>query len=244
MNFVKYLLKSPATYVLAIMFALMLGSVWNDSATMDELAHIPAGFGYVTQLDGRLNPEHPPLLKIMSALSAEIAVNPYFPTDTAYWQEYINGQWDQGRAFLYESGNDADRIIFWSRIPFLLLTLFLGVLLWRFARERFGPLTALFTMLFFAFSPTILAHARYVTTDLGATFGFFIAFIAFIKFLENPSWKNVFFAGVVFGIAQLLKYSLVLIVPVYGIMILGWVVSRPHLHMHERIKDFFKLAGK
>lgn len=237
-------LKSPATYILAIMFAMMLGSVWNDSATMDELAHIPAGFGYVTQLDGRLNPEHPPLLKMLSSLSGAIFARPYFPTDTVSWQKDVNGQWDQGRIFLYESGNDADAIIFWSRLPFILLTILFGILLWRWTYERFGPLTALFTLLFFAFSPTILAHARYVTTDLGAAFGFFIGFIAFIKFLETPSWKNVAVAGAVFGVAELLKYSLILLIPLYGILILAWALTRPHLHLHERISDFFILAGK
>lgn len=236
--------KSPPTYILLVMALLMAGSVWNDSATMDELAHIPAGFGYVTQFDGRLNPEHPPLLKMFSALSAELAVRPYFPTDTAAWRESVNGQWDQGRIFLYESGNNADRIIFWSRIPFILLTLLFAWLLWRWTRERFGPLTALFTLLFFAFSPTILAHARYVTTDLGAAFGFFIGFIAFLKFLENPSWKNVFIAGAIFAATELLKYSLVLLIPFYGIMLLAWALTRPKLHMHERIRQFFHLIGK
>ncbi|MBI2056130.1 MAG: glycosyltransferase family 39 protein [Candidatus Sungbacteria bacterium] len=239
-----HILKSPLTYILILTALLLFGSVWNDSATMDELAHIPAGFGYVTQIDGRLNPEHPPLLKMVSALFAELAVNPYFPTDTRAWQSDINGQWDHGRIFLYESGNNADAIIFWSRVPFILLTLFFAMLLWRWTRERFGPLTALFTLIFFAFSPTILAHGRLVTTDLGAAFGFFIGFIAFLKFLENPTWKNTFIAGLLFGMAELLKYSLVLLIPLYGIMLLTWTLTLPQIRMHARIKHFFALAGK
>src|SRR3989344_4128971 len=113
MEKVNSLINTKATFILGVMFVLMITSIQNDSATMDELAHIPASFGYVTQLDYPLNPEHPPLLKVLSGISGWIGAQPYFPTNTPYWQDYVNGQWDQGRAFLYESGNDADRIIFW-----------------------------------------------------------------------------------------------------------------------------------
>ncbi|MEK9183728.1 MAG: hypothetical protein AAB890_01500, partial [Patescibacteria group bacterium] len=45
--------------IAAASFLLMLNSSFQESATMDELAHIPAGYGYVKYLDYRLNPEHP-----------------------------------------------------------------------------------------------------------------------------------------------------------------------------------------
>ncbi|MBI2640311.1 MAG: glycosyltransferase family 39 protein [Candidatus Sungbacteria bacterium] len=230
--------------ILFIMFLLMLGSVWNDSATMDELAHIPAGFGYVTQLDYRLNPEHPPLLKALAAISGWIFARPYFPTDTPYWKDDINGQWAQGAKFLYESGNDADKIIFWSRLPLILLTIFFGWLLFSWTRKRFGNSAALLTLLLFAFSPTILTHARYVTTDLGAALGFFIGIASFISFLENPTRKNLAIAGIIFGIVQLLKFSLVLLVPIYALLLIIWILSRPNLHLHERLRVGMRLVGK
>src|SRR3990167_8406672 len=226
--------KSLAIFILAVMFILMLGSIWNESGTMDELAHIPAGFGYITQLDYRLNPEHPPLLKTVSALFAQIAVRPYFPTNTPYWQIEPNGQWAQGGRFLYDSGNDPDAIIFWSRMPFILLSVFFGWLIFIWTRGRFGPAPALMTLILFASSPTILAHSRYVTTDLGAAFGFFIGIIAYLRYLEIPTRKNLILAGLIFGIAQLIKFSLVLIIPVYAVMIIAWVLTRPSLHWHER----------
>lgn len=233
-----------AIIILAVMFFLMLGSVWNDSATMDELAHIPAGFGYVTQLDYRLNPEHPPLLKALAALSAQIFVKPHFPTDTPYWQDDVNGQWAQGAKFLYESGNDADKIIFWSRVPLILLAIFFGWLLFQWTRKRFGNTTALLTLTLFAFSPTILTHSRYVTTDLGAAFGFFIGIVSFIALLENPSRKNIAIAGIIFGFAQLLKFSLVLLIPAYVLLLILWILTRPNLHLHERLRVGSRLLGK
>ena len=236
--------KYLAIFILTAMFLLMLGSIWNSSATMDELAHIGAGFGYITQQDYRLNPEHPPLLKALAALSGQIFTHPYFPINTAYWQNDVNGQWAQGAKFLYESGNDADKVIFWSRFPLILLALFFGWLIFDWTRKRFGSSTALLTLTFYAFSPTFLANSPLVTTDIGAAFAFFIGIITFIKFLEVPSWRNILIAGIAFGIAQLIKFSLVLLIPIILLLLVSWVLSRPNLHWHERFRSGLKILGK
>lgn len=233
-----------AFFLLAVMFLIMISSVWNDSATTDELAHIPAGYSYVTQLDYRLNPEHPPLLKDLAGLSARIFANPYFSTNTPSWRDDINGQWTQGNEFLYESGNNADRIIFWARLPLMLLAVLFGAALFWWTKKHFGGSVAILTLTLFAFSPTVLAHSRYVTTDLGAAFGFFIGIIGFLAFLEQPSRRNVIIAGLLFGIAQLLKFSLLLLIPLYGILLFAWVLVQPKLHVHERGWLFTRLFIK
>lgn len=235
---------APAIALLTVMLALMLGSVWNDSATMDELAHIPSGFGYVTQFDYRLNPEHPPLVKVVSALAAHLAVRPHFPTDTPYWRNDVNGQWSQGAAFLYESGNDADRIIFWSRAPLILLTILFGWIFYRWTRMRFGGRTALFALMLFTFSPTLLAHGRLVTTDMGAALGFFLGLTSFIQFLKKPDAKRIAIAGVLLGIALLLKFSVVLLIPLYAVLIAAWVAAVPNLYRSERICMLARLLYK
>jgi len=236
--------SSIAITLLLIMFFLMLGSIGNDSATMDELAHIPAGYSYITQFDMRLNPEHPPLLKDLAGFFTWLFVRPYFSEDTPAWRNDINGQWAQGTEFLYESGNDADKIIFWSRFPLIILTVVFGWLFFLWARKRFGETTALLTLAFFAFSPTILTHGRYVTTDIGAAFGFFIGLATFIRFLEIPTWRNAVIAGLCFGIAQLLKFSLIMLISIYGILFLVSILVPPYLHLHERLKTAGRMQIK
>ena len=217
-----------AAAILTIQCILLLLSSWNDSAIMDEVAHIPAGYSYVAKKDMRLNPEHPPLIKDIAGLPL-LLLRPNFPTDTNSWQHDNNGQWVQGVKFLYESGNDANAILFWSRFPMILLALVLSWLIFSYTRRRYTDSVALLTLTFIAFSPTILAHARFVTTDIGATFGFFIGITGLIRFLENPSWKNALFAGFLFGVAQLMKFSLILLVPLYAAIILVWLVTeRPY----------------
>ncbi len=67
---------------------------------MDELAHIPAGYGYVKFLDYRLNPEHPPLVKMIAALPL-VFIHLNFPTDKAAWKNDINGRKDPGTPLVY-----------------------------------------------------------------------------------------------------------------------------------------------
>ena len=54
--------------LLGIMFVLGLFSLMGDSGTTDEVAHIPAGYSYLKYRDFRLNPEHPPLIKVWDTL--------------------------------------------------------------------------------------------------------------------------------------------------------------------------------
>ncbi|MEK7566984.1 MAG: glycosyltransferase family 39 protein [Patescibacteria group bacterium] len=210
-----------AVFLLTVMFVLMFFSSLNESAIMDELAHIPAGYSYLTQKDYRLNPEHPPLAKDLAALPLTF-LNINFPTDVKAWSEDINGQWDMGRIFLYESGNNPDRILFWSRLPMMLLALLFGWLIFEGARRLYGDGVGLLTLLFYSFSPTFIAHSRYVTTDLAAAFGFFIAIAAFVRYLASPDAKRLFLAGLSLGIAFLLKFSLVLLIPFFTLVLLFW----------------------
>ncbi|MEK7148987.1 MAG: glycosyltransferase family 39 protein [Patescibacteria group bacterium] len=220
-----------AVIILSVMAILLVGSAWNDSAIMDELSHISAGYSYVTELDYRINPEHPPLMKMLSAVPL-LFQNISFPVLSDAWQKDVNGQWDLGRIFLYESGNDADSIIFSARVPIMILSIITGWLLFSWTRRRFGNRVGLLTLAFFAFSPTVIAHSRFVTTDLGATFAFLIGIVGLVNFLENPSWKSARYAGILFGIAQLLKFSAVLLAPIYVIVFICWLLAKRYEFQH------------
>ncbi len=197
-----------------ISFGFMLWASRTDSAIMDELAHIPAGYSYVHNLDYRLNPEHPPLVKALAMLPV-LFLNPVFPPQSDAWQNQVNAQWNVGTTFLYQSGNDANSIIQTARIMPIILTILLVILIYFFARRLMGDWWALLPAFLFAFSPSVLAHGHYVTTDVGAAFGIFLATYFFVKFAETPSTKHLWYAGLSFGIAQLMKFSAPLLVPLF-----------------------------
>ncbi|MBU3901612.1 glycosyltransferase family 39 protein [Patescibacteria group bacterium] len=224
----KTLTNSLAALMLLFMLGLAYFSMLGDSAIMDEVAHLPAGYSYITQLDMRLNPEHPPLVKDLAGgaiwLYAKITgttIN--FPENIPAWQTAVNGQWDFGFDFLYRSGNDADKLILLGRLPMLLILLILGIYVFKWTRQLAGSAAALLSLFLYAFSPTFIAHGRFVTTDVAAAAGIFIASYYFVRWLKNPSAKNLIVAGLVFGLAQTAKFSVFLLIFLFTFIALLWV---------------------
>jgi hypothetical protein len=229
--------------ILGTSLAFMMHSSFRESAIMDELAHIPAGYGYVRYLDYRLNPEHPPLVKAIAALPL-LAMDLKFPTESKAWTTDINGQWDMGSQFLYESGNDANAIVRASRMGAIFLTLVLALVIYLWSAKLLGRAWALLPTFLFAWSPQTLAHGHYVTTDIGATLGIVLALWRFTEFVTHPSRRNLLLAGLAFGVAQALKFSAVLLIPfLLLILIIRFIAEMAHdWHATESLARFGRFS--
>ncbi|MFH1451412.1 MAG: glycosyltransferase family 39 protein [bacterium] len=246
-SFKVYLRQEITTFLAAAMLIFMLSiaffSVKNDSLTMDELPHIPAGYSYVSQKDMRLNPEHPPLIKDMAGIPLLFIKEIRFPAEISSWTGKTNDQWSFGSDFLFRVGNPTEKIIFWARVPMLLILLILGIYIFKWAKELFGNKAALLALFLFSFSPTIITHGRLVTTDVGAAAGIFIATYYFIKFLHDGSRKNLIISGITLGIAELIKFSTFLLLPFFGILIFCLAIIRAK-DFKSFLKGFLSLGIK
>jgi hypothetical protein len=221
--------NAVAFVLLALMALLAMTSVRDDSATSDELAHIPAGYSYVTQHDYRLNPEHPPLVKDLAGLML-LPMGIEFPTENRAWTDAVNTPWPIGVHLLYASGADVDTLLWRARLPIIFIMLLLGYYVYRWAREFVGKKAALFALFLYVLSPSVLAHGRLVTTDVAVAAGFFITCYHLMCYLKNPTWRNLTVAGIVFGLAQLAKFSAFILVP-YMVLIFflaAWVRAPFH----------------
>lgn len=219
---------------------LMFLSASQEAAIMDELAHIPAAYSYLRFFDYRLNPEHPPLVKVLAAIPL-VFKKLNFPLNQEIWTKEVNGQWAVGNQFIYWlNENKADEIIFLARIFPIFLTITLVVFVYWWSRKLFGKWWAQIPAFLVAFSPHFLAHGHYVTTDVGATLGFFIGLYFFNKQLNSPTPKNTILAGIFFGIAQLMKFSVILLVPLFLFLtIIHWIISCKEKNILLKSKNSF-----
>jgi 4-amino-4-deoxy-L-arabinose transferase-like glycosyltransferase len=208
------------------MFLLLLGSVQEDALTSDEPMHITAGYASLRFRDARLNPEHPPLLKMLAAVPL-LALRLHFPLTSPAWQEGLNDQWTTSELFLYSSGNDPHRIAALARLGPIVLTVVLGLVLFAWTRRWARSTAALLSLGLYVWSPTVLAHGRLVTTDVAAAFGVALAGFAFIPFLTTPGGRAALRAGLTLGLALLCKFSTVLLVPWVAALTLVWIVPEP-----------------
>src|SRR3989344_7827540 len=204
--------------VIIVVAALILGitSVWNDAPIVDEIPHIGAGYSYIAKGDHRLNPEHPPLAKDLAGISLKIyGIHDEPAFDSRFWQKDINGQWEFGRKLIFGSGNNAMAVAHYAKIPQLIFFILTAILIFAWTKKLYGHLAALIAIFLFSFSSTVIAHSRFVTTDMPALFGIMLGSYFFIHYLENPCRKNLWLTGIAFGIAQLTKYSVFLLVPFF-----------------------------
>lgn len=197
------LLSVPVLILLIISFCLQaLLALPKLSATSDEPIHISAGYSYWQTRDFRLNPEHPPLAKLIAAFPLLI-IHPDFNTSHDDWKAPVQEIF--GFNFLYS--NDADRLLFWSRTAMVLLAAAGIVVTFLWARDLFGIPAGLFAAAMYSFSPNLLAHGMLVTTDVPLAVFTALAFYLFWKSNEVRSWRLDIATGLALGAAMGSKFS-------------------------------------
>jgi hypothetical protein len=139
----KHFPGAIAALLLLVMGILAGGAAFRESITVDEVAHIGAGVSYLQKLDMRMNLEHPPLAKVFAAIPlvfSEVRADYSHPSWSIsnHGVGGMLGEWSRGH-FLALRWNNPGSTVLWARVPMLLLTLVLGVLVYRFASELGGP---------------------------------------------------------------------------------------------------------
>ncbi|PJA87230.1 MAG: hypothetical protein CO141_00525 [Candidatus Moranbacteria bacterium CG_4_9_14_3_um_filter_42_9] len=238
---------------LAFMAVVSVLNARNDSAIFDETAHIGAAYSYVTQHEIRLNPEHPPLIKDLSGIPL-LFQNLNFETSQPFWDgslpnKWDEGQWAAGRHLLYQAGNNPDKIIFWARLPIVLLSLILGLFIFRWAREKAGILAGLLALVLYAFDPNILGHNHFVTTDLGIAAFMTFSFYYYLRFIKKPNWKNILLAGFFLGLLMLAKFSFIIALPIFALITIVYPLVKLNRHQIEnapgvKMKNLGEYIGK
>lgn len=203
--------------LLLFQFCLGLYSAQKLSVTHDEYWHLPVGLlGWKT---GRFDYDrlNPPLIRSWSALPL------LFTSAQTGEPEHSSDPADYGDAFLKANPEQDHHYYVLGRVMILLLALATGLLLALWARELFGPKAACLAVFLWTMSPNILANAALGTQDL-AIAGFFLATLyCGWKFSLQDGWKWALITGMVLGLAQITKYTAILLVP---ILIIQWFLLR------------------
>ncbi len=216
---------------LLVLGALSLQSIgaWQDSQTTDEAVHLAAGLSYWQTGDWRLNPEHPPVFKLLAAVPLLLSTSARLNTNDEVWRQ--GNEWLVGAKFLYDSPGQAKYgtrwLMFLGRWPMIGLWLLLVLTLYGLSRERWGEWPAVAVAAVAAYDPNLLGHGHLVTNDIGLAWLFLLVCWRTDRFMRRPSWRELLFLVSFFAIAQNMKFSAVilwLIVPF--VTLLGLVEPR------------------
>jgi len=200
-----------AGLLLTLMAVMAGGAALRESVTIDEVSHIGAGVSYLQKLDLRMNPEHPPLAKLLAAVPlvlrgvrADYGHVSWTISDKflpAFLGQWVFGEW------LLEKWNDPNSVLPWARLPMLLLTLALGWAVYLYARHLGGVWGGLLCLTAYVSTPAFLAFGPLVHTDLAVTLFSLLALWRFSELWQQQSRGNAVLFGLSLGAALLSKFT-------------------------------------
>jgi hypothetical protein len=197
---------------LAVLYGcLAVSSVREKSTTFDELAHLTAGYTYWKFGDFRLQPENGNFPQRWAALPLLLS-KPRFPAlDQPGWRQ--SNVWAMGHQFFFETGNDADRMLWQGRAMIAALGAILALIVYTWSRHLFGAAGGYLSLVLYVFSPTMLAHGALATSDMAAAL-FFTASLGTLWYLYHRiSWIPFIASSLALAGLFLSKMSAVLILP-------------------------------
>ena len=96
-----------------------------------------------------------------------------------------------------------------------LFTVIGGLVVFAWSARLYGRSAGLLSLALWVFCPNILAHARLVTSDACSTAMGVAATYVFWRYLHRPTWRWAVAAGILLGVAQLSKFSMLLLYAVW-----------------------------
>jgi hypothetical protein len=192
----------------------------QKTPTGDEPAHIAAGLSYLQTGIFNFNLQHPPLLKELSGASLTLA-GVRFPRtkeamDAVQAPPNTAGkEWDVGYQIIKPA---PDRVMFWARLPMILVGALLGVFLYLLGRRLVGEAAAVGAVFLYALDPNVIAHSQFVTTDVGLAAFLCLFLFTLWRYLEEPGTARMVWCGIAMGLMLGAKYSGVFLLPIAAVL--------------------------
>jgi hypothetical protein len=211
----------------ALAILLLQGlAVTRQSLTSDEIFHAIAGDQADRYGQNGLNLEHPPLVKMVAALSLLSTPRPVAPLAQA----------TSAKPILDAPGTEA-RVRLGGRtlaaaafgIPFLIVAFFLG-------RAAGGPAAGITLALLLGLNFCVFPYLSLLYTDTAAALGLGIVLLAAAGFLRRPNTRSAILLGLGLGFAIASKFTGLLAMPaVAGALVLAPVRFRAWTQTWRRL---------
>ena len=201
--------------ILVISAVLGISSMMLDGPTFDEPVYLMAGYEYLRTGNFEFNSEHPPLWKELAAIPILLSG--------------VKGE--RFNPWAASNPIDMPTAFFRSRLVLFLLFPITGLILYLWAKQCWGVRGGLMSLFFYAFSPNLLAFARLVTPDFPVAAFSFLATWAFWLFCQKLTWRSFVWASVALGLAMTSRYTALLLLPSFGLILLlsSRVSDKDHL---------------
>ena len=211
--------------LLAIHAVLLLVGLRRNFVVLDEVGHVPAGLSHWQTGTFSLYRVNPPLGRMLAALPV-LAARPYTDYGRMDLRPGVRSDWDVGRDFAELNAARYFDLMCLARLPGVLWSLVGAGLIFRWGRELYGAAAGCLGAALWCLDPTVLAFAQVVTPDVPAAVAGLAATYVFWKYLRRPTWPLVFASGVLLGIAQLTKFTMLVLYGIWPLIGLACALGR------------------
>lgn len=184
-----------ALAVLILWAVITYASGWNKSAAVDEIPHLGAGLAVLHYGDFRMNPEHPPLVKVLAVLPVYLFAQPdmtvIYPNRgiLSSWADSLQNEF--GYQLLFRRDQPTMVMLRLARVVPVLFAILgiIAVYLWGRALTcsyEGGLLAAAQLMLY----PEFAGHGRLLTLDVPTLSMCGILSFAGYWWLKSPGWRR------------------------------------------------------
>ena len=183
---------------------------------------------------------NPPLVRVAAGVTAL----PFRPETN--WKRYDLNPLRRSEGlvaidFVKINGDQNRLIMAGARVAGLLVSLGGGLLCYYWSRQLYGDCAGMLALSLWCFSPTVLGHASVINPDAHAAVAAMAAGFTFWHWLLKPDWRTACLAGMVLGVAQLCKFTLLVFYPTWVAL---WVVVRWRECLHTGWRRSLLEAGQ
>jgi Dolichyl-phosphate-mannose-protein mannosyltransferase len=214
--------------LLTLHVALATRSLILENPTVDEVIHLPAGITYWQTGSFRMYHHNPPLVKLVAALPVLFSGAKLNYRSSSWLIEPPNKA-EIAHEFMKANAADYFELFTRARLLIPLFSVVGGLVVFAWSRRLYGIWGGLLSLSLWVFCPNVLAHARLITSDLGATALGALATYWFWRDLKEPSWGRASLAGVALGLSQLSKFSMLILYGLWPLLALGRLATAPEL---------------
>jgi len=216
------LVRLTFSAIAIIHVGLLAWAANSQSPTLNEPGHLVAGVSNWTIGRFSVFSVNPPLVRLTAAIPV-VLIGAATDWHHFYDSPGVRPEGRLGEDFVAANGERSlwlFTIARWACIPFSVIGAYVC---FRWACELYGPSAGLLSLSLWCFCPNILAHGQLITSDVAATSLGLAACYTFWRWLKQPTWTRTLTSGLVLGVAELAKMTLVVFFVIWPLM---WLVYR------------------
>jgi len=211
--------------ILGLQAALLAALALSRAPVHDEAAHLASGvMGWRT---GHFNYYivNPPLARALAAVPVVLQL-PDQDWERNLLRNTRRPEYPLGNEFQQQNENTWEALIAQGRLVCIPLALLGTVVCHRWGVALYGTRAGgWLSAALFALCPTVLTWGAIITADCASASLGVLAGYCFWRWLREPTWERTFWAALTLGLAQLAKFTWVVLFGLWPMLWVFWAVS-------------------